>query len=148
MQSIKKGSGDSLLLLGVYVDDLIICGPDKRRIAEFKDLMSKTFSMSDLGLLSYYLGMEVSQKPGKIIVCQRAYAAKIVEQCGMKGCNPVDTPMEENSKLLPGKPDMARDVTKFKSIVGSLRYLVNTRPDIAFAVGMVSRFKETPTVEH
>lgn len=144
----KKGCGSSLLLLGVYVDDLIICGPDRNNIAEFKSQMSKTFSMSDLGMLSYYLGMEVKQSPGQISICQRAYAIKIIEQCGMTGCNSVDTPMEQNCKLLPGKPDLARDVTKYRSIVGSLRYLVNTRPDIAFAVGMVSRFMESPTSEH
>lgn len=101
--------------------------------------------MSDLGLLSYYLGMEVRQKPGDITICQRAYAEKIVELCGMKGCNPVDTPMEQHCKLLPGRPDLAKDVTKFRSIVGSLRYLVNTRPDLAYSVGMVSRFMESPT---
>ena len=144
----KRGSGDSLLLLGVYVDDLIICGPDSNKIAEFKQQISRTFSMSDLGLLSYYLGMEVKQKPGEILLCQKAYATKIIEQCGMTGCNAVDTPMEQNSKLLPGRPDMARDTTKFRSIVGSLRYLVNTRPDIAYSVGMVSRFMESPTTEH
>ena len=132
----------------MYVDDLIICGPDNSKLAKFNQQMSKTFSMTDLGLLSYYLGMEVRQKPGEITICQRAYAAKIVEQCGMTGCNPVDTPMEQNSKLLPGRPDLARDVTKFRSLVGSLRYLVNTRPDIAFSVGMVSRFMESPTTEH
>ena len=110
--------------------------------------MCRTFNMSDLGLLSYYLGMEVKQKPGEITICQRAYAAKIVDQCGMTDCNPVDTPMEQNNKLLPGKPNLARDVTKFRSIVGSLRYLVNTRPDIAYSVGIVSRFMETPTTEH
>jgi len=110
--------------------------------------MCRTFNMSDLGLLSYYLGMEVKQKPGEITICQRAYAAKIVDQCGMTDCNPVDTPMEQNNKLLPGKPNLARDVTKFRSIVGSLRYLVNTRPDIAYSVGMVSRFMESPNAEH
>jgi len=103
----KKGSDSSLLLLGVYVDDLVICGPDRNRIAEFKQQMCKTFSMSDLGLLSYYLGMEVKQSPGEITICQRAYAAKIVEQCGMAGCNPAETPMEQNCKLLPGKPDLS-----------------------------------------
>ena len=144
----KRGSGDSLLLLGVYVDDLIICGPDSNKIAEFKQQMSRTFSMSDLGLLSYYLGMEVKQKPGEILLCQKAYATKIIEQCGMTGCNAVDTPLEQNNKLLPGRPDMARDTTKFRSIVGSLRYLVNTRPDIAYSVGMVSRFMKSPTTEH
>ncbi|XP_066396551.1 secreted RxLR effector protein 161-like [Miscanthus floridulus] len=66
----------------------------------------------------------------------------------MTCCNPVDTPMEQNNKLLPGKPNLARDVTKYRSIVGSLRYLVKTRPDIAFAVRMVSRFMESPTSEH
>jgi len=90
----KRGSGSSLLLLGVYVDDLIICGPDKNNIAEFKKEMYRTFSMSDLGMLSYYLGMEVKQSPGQITICQRAYATKIVDQCGMTVCNPADTPME------------------------------------------------------
>jgi hypothetical protein len=66
----------------------------------------------------------------------------------MTGCNTVDTPMEQNCKLIPGRPDLVRDVTKFRSIVGSLRYLVNTRPDIAYSIGMVSRFMESPTSEH
>ena len=111
----KRGNGDSLLLLGVYVDDLIICGPNNKYIVEFKQQMCRTFSMSDLGLLSYYLGMEVKQKPGEITLCQKAYAARIIDQCGMTGCNPVDTPMEQNCKLVPGRPDMAKDVTKFRS---------------------------------
>jgi hypothetical protein len=132
----------------VYVDDLIICGPNKMNILQFKQQMSITFNMSDLGLLSYYLGMEVRQKSGEITLCQKAYALKIIEQCGMKGCNTVDTPMEQNYKLIPGRPEMARDLTRFRSLVGSLRYLVNTRPDIAYSVGMVSRFMETPTNEH
>jgi len=104
--------------------------------------------MNDLGMLSYYLGMEVKQSPTQITICQRAYATKIVEQCGMTCCNPVDTPIEQNIKLLPRKPNLARDVTKYRSIVGSLRYLVNTRPDIAFAIWMVSRFMESPTSDH
>lgn len=99
-------------------------------------------------MLSYYLGIEVRQKPGEVTICQSAYAEKIVEMCGMKGCNPVDTPMEQHIKLLPGKPDLILDATRYRSVVGSLRYLVNTRPDLAYSVGMVSRFMETPNAEH
>jgi hypothetical protein len=66
----------------------------------------------------------------------------------MKGCNPVNTPMEQHIKLLPGKPELVSNATKYKSIVGSLRYLVNSRPDLAFSVGMVSRFMEAPNSEH
>jgi hypothetical protein len=144
----RRGTSNSLLLVGVYVDDLIICGPNSNHIAEFKQQMMQSFKMSDLGLLSYYLGLEVKQKPGEITISQSAYAEKIVENCGMKGCNPVDTPMEQHVKLLPGKPELILDATKYRSVVGSLRYLVNSRPDIAFSVGMVSRFMETPNAEH
>lgn len=144
----KRGSGRSLLLVGVYVDDLIICGPDKNVIAKFKQQMKESFSISDLGLLSYYLGLEVKQKPGEITISQSAYAKKIVDISGMKGCNPVDTPMEQHIKLLPGKPELVSNATKYRSLVGSFRYLVNSRPDLAFAVGMVSRFMETPNSEH
>jgi len=144
----RKGTCSTLILVGVYVDDLIICGPDSKGIAEFKQQMKKSFDMSDLGLLSYYLGLEVKQKPIEIIVCQSAYGEKIVEISGMKGCNPVDTPMEQHIKLLPGKPELVANATKFRSLVGSLRYLVNSRPDLAYSVGMVSRFTETPNSEH
>ena len=144
----KRGTGSSLLLVGVYVDDLIICGPDKQKIAEFKEQMKKIFSMSDLGLLSYYLGMEVKQDKDHITVCQRAYAAKIVETCRMTGCNPVDTPMEQRVRLSTAKPGSELEVTRYRSVIGSLRYLVNTRPDIAYAVGIASRFMEAPAKEH
>jgi hypothetical protein len=56
--------------------------------------------------------------------------------------------MEQHIKLLPGKPEPVANATKYISIVGSLRYLVNSRPDLAFSVGMVSRFMETPNSEH
>jgi len=55
----RKGTGSTLILVGVCVDDLIICGPDNKGIGEFKQQMKKSFDMSDLGLLSYYLGLEV-----------------------------------------------------------------------------------------
>ena len=88
------------------------------------------------------------QKPGEITICQSAYADKIIEVCGMKGCNPVHIPIEQQCKLIHGKTDKVLAASKYRSIVGSLRYLVNTRPDLAYSVGMVSRFMETPNFEH
>jgi hypothetical protein len=144
----RRSEGDSFLLIGVYVDDLIICGPNSSKIGKFKHQMKRLFSMSDLGLLSYYLGMEVKQKTGEFTLCQSAYAAKIVEISGMKGCNPVDTPMEQHVKVLAGHVGSEEDATRYRSIIGSLRYLVNTRPDLAYSVGVASRFMQTPTKEH
>lgn len=79
--------------MGVYVDDLIITGSHVDKIREFKAQMMEMFNMSDLGLLSYYLGVEVEQSKTAITICQSSYARKIVEDFGMKGCNPRSTPM-------------------------------------------------------
>ncbi|XP_051221295.1 secreted RxLR effector protein 161-like [Lolium perenne] len=67
---------------------------------------------------------------------------------GMECCNPCQTPMENRLKLSKNDDSDAVDPTEYRSIVGSLRYLVNTRPDIGFAVGLVSRYMEAPTSQH
>lgn len=74
----KKCHGTSKLLVGVYVDDLIITGTSTEEVASFKKQMKDRFSMSDLGLLSYYLGIEVRQSPRNIFLCQSGYATKIL----------------------------------------------------------------------
>uniref|UniRef100_A0ACD6ARQ8 Uncharacterized protein n=1 Tax=Avena sativa TaxID=4498 RepID=A0ACD6ARQ8_AVESA len=141
-------TGDEILLIGVYVDDLIITGSSKGAIERFKDEMKTEFQMSDLGLLSFYLGIEVQQHGDGISLCQAHYASRILQLGGMEGCNPAHTPMEERLKLSRESTAKEVDATKYRQIVGSLRYLVHTRPDLAFAVGFVSRFMERPTVEH
>jgi hypothetical protein len=143
-----RGKDDSRLLLGVYVDDLIVTGGGEQEIARFKREMMTRFKMSDLGLLAYYLGMEVSQGGGKITLCQSAYAGKLLEKAGMANCTLTQMPMEPRLKMSKISSNPPVDGTMYRSIVGGLRYLVHSRPDIAFAVGFVSRFMETPTTEH
>jgi hypothetical protein len=143
-----QGTGSHRLIVGVYVDDLVITGGDPQDIDLFKKEMKATFKMSDLGLLHYYLGLEVTQGNDGITICQSAYAAKILESAGLIGCNPSDTPMESRLKLSKLSSAPAIDATQYRSIVGSLRYLVNSRPDLAYSVGYVSRFMENPTTEH
>jgi len=144
----RKGSEGSVLLVGVYVDDLIITGAVKDEVKAFKERMKSTFEMSDLGLLSFYLGIEVQQGKNGTTMRQTHYAKKILELGSMSDCNPAATPMEERLKL--SKHSTAKEVnpTQYRRLVGSLRYLVHTRPDLAFSVGYVSRFLEKPTTEH
>jgi len=144
----RRSSKSSFLLVGVYVDDLIISGPDVQDIKMFKSEMKKKFSMSDLGFLSYYLGIEVKQDGNGITLCQSSYAAKILEGAGMRNCNSCGTPMECRLKLSKLKSGDPINPTEYRSIIGSLRYIVNTRPDLAFAVGVVSRYMEAPGKEH
>ena len=143
-----RNQGKRNLIIGVYVDDLIITGECIQDIDKFKSQMKKLFSMSDLGLLSYYLGIEVCQNSQRITLNQSAYARKVLDKCGMKDCNPSQIPMEPRLKLSKESTSPPVDTTLYRSIVGSLRYLLHTRPDLAFSVGMVSRYMEKPTTEH
>ena len=104
--------------------------------------------MSDLGALSYYLGIEVRQGKEALTLGQSAYASRLLERSGMAECKPCVTPMEERLKLTKANTTTKVDATLYRSIVDGLRYLVHTRPDIAFVVGYVSRFMEDPREDH
>lgn len=118
------------------------------KIDEFKRQMNEKFEMTDLGKLSYYLGIEVEQRTCSIELKQTSYAKKIIEKAGMKDCNSTKYPMDPKEQIGKDETDKMVDTTMYKSLVGSLGYLVNTRPDIAYAVGIVSRYMERPTTLH
>lgn len=93
-----KREGEESLIVGVYEDDLIITGTSVRNIMRFKNQMSKEFDMSDMGKLSYYLGIEVDQGKGYIKLKQVAYAKKLLEKAGMSSFNPVNSRWSQRSK--------------------------------------------------
>ncbi|XP_066323565.1 uncharacterized mitochondrial protein AtMg00810-like [Miscanthus floridulus] len=106
--------------------------------------MAARFKMSDLGALSYYLSIEVRQEKQSISLDQRAYAEKLLERSSMAECKPCATPMEERLKMSKHNTMMKVDVTRYRSIIGGLHYLMHTRANIAFVVRYVSRFMEDP----
>ena len=126
----------------------MITGTKEAVVEAFKEEMKVTIQMSDLGLLSFYLGIEVHQDSSDISLRQTAYAERIVELGGLTGCNPAHTPKEERLKLSHDSATKEVDATRYWRIVGSLRYLIHTWQDLAFAVGYVSRFMQRPTTEH
>ena len=136
------------MIVGVYVDDLIIIGGDMEVLGRFKREMSKNFKMNDLVVLSYYLGIEVQQSTTDITICQSAYAKKLLDTTGLADSNPTRTPMEAWLQLRKADTTTTVNATNYHNIVGSLRYLVNTRPDFAYSVGYVSRFMEAPREAH
>ncbi|GJV50200.1 ribonuclease H-like domain, reverse transcriptase, RNA-dependent DNA polymerase [Tanacetum coccineum] len=138
----------STLLIGVYVDDLIVTGTSKKEIESFKYQMQEQFEMSDLGLLAYYLGIEVTQKWGEISIKQTGYATKILKDTGMLDCNDAKIPMEPGLKLTKLSKEKFVDPTEYRSIIGCLRYLLHTRPDLSFPVGLLSRFMQEPQEQH
>jgi len=143
-----RGVGKSRVVLGVYVDDLIVTGEDSAEIDVFKKQMTSEFEMSDLGLLSFYLGIEVDQQKDYVTIKQSSYARKVLSQFGMEDSNPTKIPMDPGVKLDADKGGVRIDATEYRRVIGCLRYLLHTRPDLSFSVGMCSRYMEKPTVKH
>ncbi|XP_052627537.1 secreted RxLR effector protein 161-like [Lactuca sativa] len=110
--------------------------------------MKIRLEMSDLGLLTYYLGIEVNQQGNGITLKQEAYAKNILVKTRMLDCNPTKSPMEHKLSLTKDGDEELVNPTEYRSIVGCLRHLTHTRPDITFAVGVVSRFMEKPSIKH
>jgi hypothetical protein len=143
-----RSRGATRLVIGIYIDDLFITGTGCEEIATFKLEMKNMLQMSDLGLLSYYLRIEVRQGADGIKLCQAAYAGKLLEHTGLSACNPSLTPMEPRLKLSKRSTSSPVNAMEYRRVIGGLRYLLHTRPDLAFAVGYLSRFMEQPVEEH
>lgn len=136
------------MLVAVYVDDLLITCSLVDMINEFKKNMSSKFEMSDLGLLTYYLGIEVLQYEGGIALKQQSYAKKILEETNMAECNSTQFPMDAGLKLSKAQEEASVDEKEYRRIIGCLRYQLHTRPDLAYSVGVLSRYMHDPRASH
>ena len=137
-----------MLIVCLYVDDLLFTGNSPQMFKEFKHAMFKEFEMTDCGLMSFFLGIEVKQEQDGISISQKKYAKELLEKFRMSNCNPVSTPVATGLRLT--KEGEGRDInpTLFKSLIGSLRYLTITRPDIVYGVRLLSRYMERRKESH
>ncbi|KAJ9544817.1 hypothetical protein OSB04_024524 [Centaurea solstitialis] len=109
--------------------------------------LSSEFPMSDLGPLSFFLGIVASRSKSGFFLSQSAFAQEILARADMVSCNPCNTPADTKTKLaVDGEP--VPDPTLYRSLVGALQYLTFTRPDIAYAVHQVCLFMHDPRLPH
>jgi hypothetical protein len=104
--------------------------------------------MTDLGRMKYFLGIEVIQSVDGIFIHQMKYASEILSKFGMESCNKVCSLIVPGCKLVRNESGKASDARHYKQIVGSLMYLLATRPDLTYSVCLVARFMERPTEMH
>ncbi|KAG6506237.1 hypothetical protein ZIOFF_031559 [Zingiber officinale] len=121
---------------------------DIKMVEDFKLAMMKKFEMSDLGLMRYFLGFQVKQSSGEIFISQEKYVEDLLKKFQMLSCKPVPTPMALNEKLQQEDDSEMADEKLYRSLVGSLIYLTNTRPDIVQPVSVLSRFMSKPSKVH
>ncbi|KAL1564211.1 hypothetical protein AAHA92_06584 [Salvia divinorum] len=119
---------------------MIITGDDEKEMAKLRKNLFSEFEMKDLGLLKYFLGIEVLRSKRGIFINQKKYILDLFVEVRMLDCKPADTPIRDDAKLA--------DRGRYKRLVGKLIYLSYTTPDIAYVVGVVSQFMHSPQEEH
>ncbi|GJR12477.1 putative ribonuclease H-like domain-containing protein [Tanacetum coccineum] len=144
---LKKDKHD-IILVQVYVDDIIFGSTKKSWCDEFEALMKSRFQMSSMGELTFFLGLQVKQKPDGIFISQDKYVAEILKKFDFANVKTASTPIETQKPLVKDEEASDVDVHLYRSMIGSLMYLTASRPDIMFAVCACSRFQVTPKTSH
>ena len=133
----QKQTKRAILIVAVYVDDLLITGSSLNAIQDFKEEMAAKFEMSDLGKLTYYLGIEVTQLEDAIILKQERYSVKILEEAGMSECNSTHIPMDPGLKLARLIHEDGTNAKEFRRNIGCLWYLIHTRRILLSVLGFL-----------
>jgi hypothetical protein len=142
-----KHQGSCITILAFYVDDIVITGDDVKEIKKLKERLSRAFEVKDLGPLRYFLGIEIARSSKGIILSQRKYVLDLLSETGMLGCRPCGSPIDKNYQTYAESGD-PMDRERYQRVVGCLIYLCHTRPDIAYAVSVVSRYMHDPRTGH
>ncbi|RVW95066.1 Retrovirus-related Pol polyprotein from transposon RE1 [Vitis vinifera] len=135
-----KGTDANLIVVSVYVDDLLVTSSNEKLVKEFKAEILKVFEMTDLGLMSYFLGIEVKQDHDGVFISQKKYAKEILNKFHMDDCKRTSTPMYQKEKFSKDDGTEKVDESQYRSLIGCLMYLTATKPDIMFSVSLLSRF--------
>lgn len=110
------------------------------------------FTLKDLGILSYFLGIEVLYANGEMYLSQKKYIRDLRIKAEMLYCKGIDTPMSTRLKLKKAEKEplekYIKDATNYKSKVGGLQYLILTKPEISFVVHKLSQYVVAPTLHH
>jgi hypothetical protein len=153
---VRKDS-DDLSYIALYVDDLVIATKDPQVMQQIKSELSAKYEMKDLGELQEIVGMKISRDwdAGTITISQQKYCQDLLAKFDMSNAKPTRTPMDPGLRLsptdIPTTSEDKQEASKFpyREIIGSCMYLMTcTRPDIAYAVGQLSRFNDCHSRQH
>ncbi|XP_017239203.1 uncharacterized mitochondrial protein AtMg00810-like [Daucus carota subsp. sativus] len=137
-----------ITIMVVYVDDIIITGTDIASITAIKQHLDIAFSIKDLGVLHYFLGIEVDYVPDGTVLTQSKFTKELLHNLPFDVSKKVATPLPAALKLNNETGPLIQDPEIYRSLVGKLNYLTNTRPDLNYSVQVLSQFMHAPRVPH
>ena len=143
-----KHNQDKICVVAVYVDDVILTGTDHEAIASLKAHLDYMFSIKDLGKLHYFLGLEIDYLDSSFLLTQRKFAKELILSSGLDVSKSVATPLLVHLKLSLLEGDLLFNPELYRFLVGKLKYLTNTRPDLSYIVQSLNQFMHAPRTSH
>lgn len=132
----------------MYVDDIIVSGNDDQERQLLSQCLAKEFEIRALGRPKYFLGIEVPHSRQGIFISQQNYITDLLKETGKIACKPASIPIDPNLILGMAEEDATVDKEMYQRLVGKLIYLSYSRPDIAYAVSVISQFMNSPKEVH
>ncbi|XP_048226878.1 uncharacterized mitochondrial protein AtMg00810-like [Ricinus communis] len=131
-----------------FASDSSLVWNNNEEIEKVKQKLKREFDIKDLGQLTYFLGIEMAKSHKGLFLSQRKYVLDLLNETGKIGAKPIDTPMETKTRLNLEDGDPLDNIGHYQRLVGKLIYLTVTRPDISYAVSMISQFMHAPRTPH
>nr|GFC05743.1 ribonuclease H-like domain, reverse transcriptase, RNA-dependent DNA polymerase [Tanacetum cinerariifolium] len=134
-----------IMLVQVYVDDIIFGFKKKSWCDKFEELMKNKFQMSSMGELTFFLGLQVKKKEDGIFISQDKYVAEILKKFDFLSVKTANTPIKTHKPLVKDEEAVDVDVYLYRSMIDSLMYLTNSRPDICLQYVLVLGYSKDIT---
>ncbi|RWR92079.1 Dimer_Tnp_hAT domain-containing protein/DUF4371 domain-containing protein [Cinnamomum micranthum f. kanehirae] len=143
-----KEDNHHILISQIYVDDIVFSSTSSKLVDQFSKSMSSEFEMSMVGELTFFLGLQIKQCADGIFISQTKYARKLLEKFGMTSAKQSKTSMSHTIKLSLDLTGKDVDEILYRSLIGSLLYLIASRLNIAYSVGVCARYHSKPKESH
>jgi hypothetical protein len=145
----KRTLNGKLIYLAIWVDDILLLCPDVSSVKIVREELRQHFETSDLGEATFLLGINIIRKGSSLFLHQHFYLENLLHSTGMADCNPVATPLPLNyqtaADFTENVEPLDTKIYPYRQILGSLMYaMVATRPDLAFAVTVLSKTMQNP----
>jgi hypothetical protein len=140
--------GRDISIVQVSVDDIVFGGSSNSLVARFAEDMSREFVMSMMGELQFFLGLQIRQSKEGTFVHQAKYTKDIVRKFKMEDSKAMATPMSMTTALGADEEGEHVEQKEYQSMIGSLLYLMVTRPDIQLSVCLCTCFQACPRTSH
>ena len=143
-----KNFENNFLVVQVYVDDIIFGSTNKSLCESFAKSMNQEFEISIMGKLTFFLGLQIKQLSSDSFLSQTKYALDLLKMFNMDSSKAINTPMSTSTKLDIDESGDGFDQKTYRGVLGSLLYLIATRSDIIFSIGLYARFQSNHKLSH